>query len=151
MEKNIIRHIWTVLCKNTLTDKDSNNLSINNVVEQINISKKQNIPTTTKERLENLRIPIQLELITLWSREDSEGRGVDARMQLLDPQGKVLINQQYQLAFEKLKKRLRFRMRMDGIIISISGEYLFVISTKEDGAKNYKDRIQIPVDVKITE
>ena len=122
MEKNAIRHIWTVLCKNTI-----------------------------REILKNLRIPIQLELITLWSREDSEGRNVDAKMQILDPQGKVLLNQQYHLAFEKGKKRLRFRMRMDGIIVSISGEYLFVISTKEGGEKNYQDRVQIPVDIKITE
>lgn len=150
MEKNTVQHIWTVLCKNTITDKDSNNLSINNVVEQINISKKQNIPTTKKERVGNLRIPIQLELITLWSRQDSEERKVDAKMQLLDPQGKVLIQQPYQLAFEKGKKRLRFRMRMDGIIITISGEYSFVISTTKD-KKEYRDQVQIPVDVNIAE
>lgn len=150
MEKNAIRHIWTVLCKNSVTDRDSNNLSINSVVEQINISKKQSTTAQKKESRGNLRIPTQLELLTLWSREDSEGRNVDAKMQLLDPQGKVMINQEYQLAFEKGKKRLRFRMRMDGIIVSISGEYSFVISIRED-KKEYRDKVQIPVDVRITE
>ena len=150
MEKNAIRHIWTVLCKNSITDKESNNLSIHNVVEQINISKKQNTLTQKRESGKNLRIPTQLELLTLWGREDSDGRSVDAKMQLFDPQGKVLINQQYQLVFEEGKKRLRFRARMDGIIISIPGEYFFVISTKED-KKEYRDKVQIPVDVKITD
>lgn len=146
-----IRHIWSILCQSSAIDRDSNSLSLFHLVEEITITKEKGTTAEKAEAQKNFRLPVQLELVSLWDREDAEERSVDAKMQLLDPQGKVLINQTYPLNFEKGKRRLRFRAKMGGLIVSISGEYLFVVSIREGGAKEYRDMAEVPLTVKITE
>jgi hypothetical protein len=33
----MVEHIWTVLCSHAVVDKDTNNVSLHNVIEQVNV------------------------------------------------------------------------------------------------------------------
>ena len=71
----MIEHIWSVLCTSAVIDKDTNNVTLVQVVERVNVAVQPSAGAT---------LPIQMELVTLWGRKDLDqperGR---ARFQLL--------------------------------------------------------------------
>ena len=57
----MIDHVWTVLCSHAVIDRDSNSVSLLDVIEQLNIG---------DEPSPEGRIISSLDLMTLWARED---------------------------------------------------------------------------------
>lgn len=62
----MIDHYWTVLCSNSAIDKDSNNISLFNIVERITIYGEP--PQGNKVGA----VPIPHTIVTLWGRSDIE-------------------------------------------------------------------------------
>ncbi len=60
----MIEHYWTVLCSNSVIDSESNNISLLNVLEQINIQ------DTPPEKGEIKGLPFPSQIVTLWGRSD---------------------------------------------------------------------------------
>ena len=56
----MIHHVWTVLCSRALIDRDSNNISIHNVLEQLNIA----APPQP-----DLALNIHFEILSLWGAD----------------------------------------------------------------------------------
>ena len=151
-----IEHIWSVLCSNSSVDIDTNSLSIFNVVEQLNI---QSIPkvvslhnnnSSPKEAgQESSVIPVTFEIVSLFQRQDPEADKLlnDAILALIDPRGKILKENNFQIVFPKGSKRLRFRTKLGGMPITISGEYRFILKVKT--GKDFHEMSRLPLDVKI--
>ena len=64
-----VEHIWTVLCKTTAIDQQTNNISLFNVVEELRIEVETHDrhaahPTLSKD----LVIPAEMALVSLWKR-----------------------------------------------------------------------------------
>lgn len=60
----MIEQAWTVLCVRSATDKETNNISLFEVLEQIQIFGPNRPPGGTAV------LPLTMELITLWERSD---------------------------------------------------------------------------------
>ncbi|HKZ54578.1 MAG TPA: hypothetical protein VJ123_03790 [Anaerolineales bacterium] len=67
----MIRHIWSVICSQSVIDSETNNISLLNILEQITVAGP--LPTRDSPAL----IPIRFELVSLWERTptDSPERG----------------------------------------------------------------------------
>ena len=57
------RHVWTVVCTKAVTDPRSNNISLIDVTEQLNLS-----PETPLTGVAQIRFP--LTVVSLWIRDD---------------------------------------------------------------------------------
>lgn len=115
----MIRHMWTVLCMRSVIDVDTNNISLFDVVEELQL-----------QRLEGAAggksaLPVDMHLVSLWGREPKEqpasGRAKDV---IVSPSGKVMGEREYDLDMLKFE-RTRARRSVRGMPISESGQYWF--------------------------
>ena len=87
----MIKHVWSVLCKESLINQKNNNVSLLEVIEQIEIG--FSIPTQLKDQAVN--IPFEFTLVSLFFREGDSKSEEKIRLKLnfIDPKNKSLIIQ----------------------------------------------------------
>lgn len=144
---NNMNHIWSVLCQNTQIDIDTNNLSITNVLEQLVISvDPKNIQTN-----QIINVPLTYEIVSLWSKEESE-KSVHAEiiLEIVDPKGNVLKSFSQKSEMPETMKRLRTRFKIQGLGLTMSGFYKFIIKVKEQNKKNLRQVAEVPLEVHIS-
>src|SRR5687768_16274240 len=122
-----IRHVWSVLCSKSTVDRETNNVSLIEVLEQLEI-------TATVTRIGSSGqaappiptipgAPFTGELVTLWARTDpaQPARGI-ARVRLLSPQGAELAAFEYAIDVST-NARLRNQGRVQGLRLAGDGWY----------------------------
>ena len=151
----MIRHIWSVLCEKAVIDKDTNMISLVNVVEEVQAEAVAvPLPGTTMpegraspERLPAL--PIELEIGSFWVRsdEDKEERSA-ARLHLFPPDGDgQVLGRAFDVDLTQ-HKRLRTRVRMHGLPVQESGQYEVAVEFQE-GPDNWIEVARLPLAVTI--
>jgi hypothetical protein len=134
----MIDHIWTVICNNVVIDRETNNLSIINVLEQINI------PEEAIQQTEIL--PITVELVSLWVRSDLSKPGKSfSRISLVAPNGEIQKTIEPEINLTKYE-RLRTRGVFQGFPFKGEGIYRFVVELKCD-EKNWLKVASVPLKV----
>ncbi len=136
----MIRHVWTVLCGKSSIDRETNNISLFEVVEQLQVGGWAGEPAD---------VPIPLELVTLWSRvqPDKPSRG-EARIILETPGGHRGISQSHAVDLRKYH-RVRNRARIPTIRIEGSGVYSFVVELRQQDKEEWLEVAKIPVEVQV--
>lgn len=141
----MIRHVWTVLCSNVVIDRDSNNVSLQDVIEQVQVTIEGGWSPDAKSVL-----PIRLNLVTLWVRADyavpAQGK---ARITVLSPAGDPLAKPGgYEINLADPYRRFRGRTRFGSLPVAGSGCYTFLVELqKEDEA--WEPVAEIPLEVTI--
>lgn len=121
----MINHVWTVACSRAVIDAESNNMSLQNVIEQINI---------VEELQPDGMVNIPFEIVTLWARAEPDvpGRG-KSRITFLSPSGKALGSTASEVDLSK-HERSRARLKFQGIPIREPGRYIFRVELQDEGA-----------------
>lgn len=147
----MIDHVWTVVCSRAVIDKESNNVSLQNVLEQLVVSKKAQsdageleIDTSSK-----FVLPYRFMVISLWSRSDlKEGVIGYGRVKLYSPDNELLIEPKI---FEiNLHNFRRFRSRgvFPGFPIQGPGKYTFSVEFRIDEETQWKEVSRVPIEVR---
>ncbi|MBI3739785.1 MAG: hypothetical protein HY258_12120 [Chloroflexi bacterium] len=133
----MLEHIWSVLCSRSVIDSETNNISIQDVIEQITIN---------AEPAENGFLPFQLELITLWGRKEiNEATEGTERVTFITPSGKSEVISEAKIDLTKAERH-RQRVRFPGLPISEAGKYYFAVEVK-NGNNEWKQVSAIPLKV----
>jgi hypothetical protein len=120
----MIKHIWSIICSNVITDDDSKNISLINVLEQLKI-----LAPPAKGGI----LPIQLELVSFWVRENPEVAVIgNSRISFLSPSGKVLASKEIPIGLNE-KERIRNRLVYKGLPLEEPGTHIFRIEVQSDG------------------
>jgi len=142
----MIEHIWSVLCSKSSIDSESNNISLIQVLEQVQVVADP-LPPTGQRFL----IPENCEFVTLWSR-DSANQPIkgQARLTLLPPgdQTPMVSPLEYEIDLST-HERIRMKSRMPGLPIIGSGRYIFYLQYHEEGETTWRDAARIPLAVKV--
>jgi len=113
----VIEHVWTVVCSRAVVDQRSNNISLQNVVEQISLN---GTPTPGT----GLRFP--LDVMSLWARADldrpAQGRG---RLRFLSPTGALITETEFEIDVSGTHRRYRATIHLEGFPLDGSGKYTF--------------------------
>lgn len=139
----MIRHVWSVLCTKSSIDTETNNVSLFEVIEQLELQ----FPGTSAPPR---GVPLELELLTLWARQDPATPVTgEMRIRLLSPQGKELA------AFTAgvdlgSAPRNRHRARLNGLVLDGSGWYEWEVSSRADPSKGWDVQVLIPLDISLT-
>lgn len=141
----MIKHIWSVLCKESVIDGESNNVSLLNVIEKV-----KSQVDIKGVRPEVLQMPFSLELVTLWQRTSSGKFVINCQTELISPEGKTLSHISQDIEFPKDKQRMRNRVRMNTIPITSSGIYIYKTTTSVAEKKGSKLTIETPLEVEVT-
>lgn len=150
-EKQKIKHIWSILCKSSSTDSQSNSLSLFNTIEQINVTPALEERKKIEEGVEKvISVSFPFELITLWKKTvENEKADAEVEIELFDPKGKSVTKVPYTLSIPQDKKRMRFRAGFMGLNIPMGGEYSFKVRIKEQGCSTFEEVVDLPLDVVI--
>ncbi|PIS23038.1 hypothetical protein COT49_02235 [candidate division WWE3 bacterium CG08_land_8_20_14_0_20_40_13] len=147
----MIKHIWSVLCQRSVVDSQSNNVSLIDVFEQlqVGISPFDSSDTSVSE---GISIPVQYELVNFWSKTNEvvEEKG-SIRIVLLDPKGKEIKRMDKDLIIPQTNRRMREINKIQGISLKGNGIYNFVVSIKQEDSDLYITVAEIPLEVKIGE
>ncbi len=146
---NSIRHVWSVLCQKSVIDTETNNLSLYDILEELNIDIefKGNEPRS----IDLVNVPFKYEVVSLWENNGKQNSldGAEIDVDFINPEGKILKEFKNILEVPKLKARMRTRLKIDGIGVSGEGAYMFNIKIKEKGQNTYKTVAKLPLTVKI--
>lgn len=138
-----MKHIWSILCRNAIVDKDTNNVSLLDVIERIIFTPKQKLAENKK-----LPTPVveELTLVSSWFSEKKE-RNVEMLVELHTPSKKQIKIFEKVFSFPENKKRMRTFVKIRGLGFKKSGDYFFLIKQKDE--QRYKLVAEIPLEIKI--
>lgn len=132
----MIQHVWSVLCTRSSIDSETNNISLLEVVEKL---------TLFGGRNEGV-VPIQVELVTLWSRENlADEESGEARMTCLAPDGTHLVPPTPYTVDLTQFGRTRHRNRINGIPVRGSGKYTFLTELRRDDEWTAVSRVPLEI------
>lgn len=144
----MIKHIWSLLCQESVINEDDKSLSINKILEGVNIGVKVSKNNKIGEKI---NIPIKYEIVSLFTREKKrkEEEKADVILKLLSPRNEELSMTEKEIVIGSNSKSLRFRIKASGIVVKESGTYHFSINIKNKNEKEFVEVIQIPLEVNI--
>lgn len=143
-----IKHIWSVLCKESVIDQDDNNISIHGVIEELSISL---APVNGTGKLpEKLNIPMNYEIVSLWQKsKEVDIAKAEIEYLFIDSENKELLKNTQTIEIPKTSRRFRSRMKIAGMPLSKEGDYTFQIKIKEEGTNTFHLVVELPLEVKI--
>ena len=124
-----IKHLFTLICRESIIDHETNNLSINQIYEEL----KFDIAIPEDAHLKRndqdpVGIQLPLEVTSMFYREkmDSE-EDLKLTLIFLDPSDKELGKFELPFKFIESQRRVRTRMKLNSIALTKRGTYHFKV------------------------
>lgn len=141
----MIDHIWSVVCGRSTTDRESNNISLFEIIEQINLLGPVGpIP----EGVAGAALPLSFEVVSLWSRSNhAEPEESTGRIRMVAPNGMQMLENIFTV---NLAENVRMRTQMKSMFFPLSGvgtgRYTFTVEIQRANG-NWEVVARIPVQV----
>jgi hypothetical protein len=132
----MISHIWSVLCSRSVVDTRSKNVSIQNALEQVNV---------TGEPAPGQVVPMRMEVVSMWVRTEPEipAQG-KLRVEFHAPSGKVF--GQLELPVDLTKhERFRSQVHFDGLPAEEVGRHYFYVNLQEEDEGEWRQVAAVPL------
>lgn len=136
-----MRHVWTIACARTLSDSETNNISLLDVIEQVNL----NPPAKQAE----YSLPINLSVVTAWYRSDvSKPERFMHRLSFVFPSGKKELGGTTEVV---LTEHLRGQCigQISGMTVE-EGMHYFVAESSIDSGKTWVEMGRLPLQIVVT-
>jgi hypothetical protein len=131
----MIRHVWSVLCSESVIDIGTNNVSLHSVVERLTVA-----GAPDPER----KLRINLDIVSLWERlPDEEPLRGNARVALLTPTREVLGATEFGVDLESADT-CRSRVHYLDLPLPVEGRYVFEVAV-QDGAGAWRPMSEVPL------
>jgi hypothetical protein len=143
----MIEHVWSVLCSRAILDRDTNSVSLIDIVEEITIQG----PVLPSEEGGTSAFTITMALVSLWRRdpEDQPTKG-QARVLLFAPNGEPL--KEFSVYSIDLSEKLRMRAFGNIPVFPFRGpgSYHFSIQLQDEREEEWKEVASIPLRLIVT-
>ena len=145
-----VKHIWSVLCKESIINQDDNLISIHGTLEELNVTLTTPINSSSNRLTDKLSLPINYEIVSFWVKENKkELAKAQIEYSLVSPEGKELFNKIQDMEIPVNIKRFRSRMKITGFPVTREGDYNFKVKIKEERADAFRLVAELPLEVKI--
>lgn len=143
----MIKHVWTIICKESKIDANTNNVSIIDAYENIQFSINTNDPKYKKGL--SVGVPFNFEAVSLFFRDKKGTNGhVSETIKVLDPKGEKLGEFSNDVQFKEEHDRMRNILKFNTIAVTTSGTYLFQVFTNKNGKS--EQVTTIPINIQVT-
>jgi len=155
MKQVNVKPIWSILCQESSTDLDTNNISLFKILEEIKFGFKM-------EELDKLKnhpkfdptkpivLPFSSQLVILWKNlSDKADLDFPVKIVLKDPNEHTIQEISNNFVFQEGKERLRTVISVNGIPLTRSGEYTYSIMTKQNKDEDFEEIASIPIKISI--
>jgi hypothetical protein len=141
-------HVWSVLCTKSIVDSKSNQLTLVEAIQRINVNREQKSLEQEMEKHGGFLFP--MELVSLWVRTDPEvGETTTAKLTLSDPTSGVRREWITSVDLES-HSSMRLRYGLEGVPWGGAGRYWLVVS-ESIGEGQWKIWSRVPLEIKINE
>jgi hypothetical protein len=141
-----MKHVWSVLCQKSIIDQHSNNISLIEVLEQLNI----NISPTQIAQAggKGIVLPIRFDVVSLWAKSvEGEKSDFEVEAELYDPANKKLQALfQRMVAFPQHYQRMRTQVTIGGFTVTQPG--IYVIKVKMRHEDKVRAVAELPLEIK---
>ena len=142
-----IKCVWGLLCSMSAIDQQQTNISLFNIIDQLNIPRGEF--EKIKQDKSNLLLPISHELVLFWRRTlginlSDEYIRTELKLSLVDPRGKILSELLTTLEMPSQKRSVRFRMQNTVFTVTEPGDYVYRIEIIQPDGKDFMEVLQIP-------
>ena len=138
----MIQHVWTVVCRLSLTDQGSNAVSLIEVIEEIELSS-----GTTDISDAKWFVPI-VEIVSLWSRRASAGPETgQGRTAFLSPNGQAVIESTFDIDLKATHRTRTIGKFFIGVALE-PGIYHVVVSKRIQETEEWEEQATIPIEVR---
>lgn len=125
------RHVWSVLCQQVITDRETNTTSYITCLDSFGLREfPEPFPSVF--------------LGSLWKRSE-EGDAIEMRVRVFSPDGDVLLTRAHPRKEFGDFQRYRINLRLGGFDITAPGDYEFVVEHRHD--IGWEEDVRIPVTV----
>lgn len=141
----MIKHIWSIICKESITNQDDNLISLIGVLEKLN-----SVITPIKGKYkkgDKLAIPFNFELINFWTKDEGKELNLNIKVEIVDPNSKVIATSTNSSPFPTKINRLRTRMKIQGLPVTENGRYNFRVSYSVGEKTKFVVVAELPLDV----
>ena len=148
--------LWSILCGGISIDRETNNISLFNVIEQIKPGAVFEVPEAAEAPPEAIDNPPQIisslsvRLVTLWARSDPDtpetGQG---RHKVVPPTGKPSVTNAYKIDLTKFK-RTRVISNFPGLPSRGPGQYIVGVESEQAKGK-WETVFELPIEVDVDE
>jgi hypothetical protein len=136
-----MHHVWSVLCSHSLIDQETNNISLFGVLEQISATG----PPVTGERQ---AVPINCELVTLWSRSIPDQSETGRFRLRCETPNTLLFESEGDIDLTNHRRR-RLRAKIDLLPVPETATYYFRMCLWNAADNDWCEVAAIPLDVEI--
>lgn len=141
-----MKHIWSILCKKSIIDSDTNNISIFDILEEGTIAFQ--LKEGLKKTGEPIAIPLEFELVSLWvSDEKKSEKEIKILIEVYDPNKKKIGSFKRNIPMPENKQRMRTIIKFMSFKFTRAGNYSFQVRSEHD--KKYKLVAEIPLVIKL--
>ncbi len=139
-----MKHAWTILCQKAIIDKVTNNLSLIDSVEELNISLAANDLDKTPRAL-----PVSFEIVSFWydNNPQTESKGT-LQVEIYNSKNTKLHEFHHEFVIPKNYKRMRTRIIVKGLPFSEPGDYIFKIKYQKPDQTNYTLATELPFEIR---
>jgi hypothetical protein len=143
MKENLmIDHVFSVVCSGSAIDKETNSISIQNVLEQV---------TLFTNETGIITLPLSLEIFTLWILRD-ENIHCKGNMQVYfcTPNDECKNLAELEI---NLTEVLFYRTRIKSQVLQLKGpgRYKFLVKLKQDGSESWETVATLPLIVRFNQ
>lgn len=121
---------WALLCNHSVIDRDSNTISIHNVMEEITLrpTPKEVEKISSSGLAQKSGLALAFEFVSSLKRETDIGKKetVQAKLVVLDPSGKRLTSIPWGITFNPKIRRMRSRIKFNVLPFHGLGDYIFL-------------------------
>ncbi|SRR6266478_2542782 len=136
----MIQHAWSILCTKSIVDPETKNMTVVEVIEQLNLA-----PNTTFPVI----VPFQMEFVSTWYRSDpNQGERGTGRLGIANPDGTAVAGNQFAIDLTAFY-RAHVVVRSSGIGLVAAGVYQFVVDVKGEGREDWQTVARIPLNVAV--
>ena len=133
--------VFCALCHKAATDQDSNQISLLDVIEQIQVEVREKL-------VGGGVVPMSAQFATFWTRSHYDvSEKVHARLRVIAPSDAQLAFTAFEVDLEA-KRNYRAVLKLQGLPVSESGRHWFLLETLNDN-DTWSERGRFPLDVTI--
>ncbi len=144
----MIKHIWTLVCKEAKVEAETNNMSIIDVLENIQFAANMKAGDLKANEGKPFMVPMSLQVVSVFFRDTKHGEDeFECKVRVIDPSNKQLGEFNAPVKFQEGLNRMRNIMKFDSLAVTESGTYLFQIFMKNDD--KLKNVVSVPVDIQL--
>jgi hypothetical protein len=140
----MIRHLWTIPCRVAITDQDSNNVSLIEVLEELVLAQ-------APDHVQDARrlVPAFFDVVSLWSRGNlAQPETGYARSSLVDAQDRIVLLHETVVDLRQ-NVRLRTFGKILGLPVRDSGIYHLKVEARPDEAAAWQEVARVPIQITV--